>query len=152
MQRYARDNARTPMQWSDAANAGFTSGTPWMKINENYREINAAAQLQDSNSVFRFYQKALALRKRYADVVRDGAFVPIGEQEKAVFAFARRLEGRQLLVVCSLSPKPVRFKIPAELCTGGAQLLLSNVDTPPVLAETIRLAPCASMVWELCMD
>lgn len=152
LQRYARDNARTPMQWSDAANAGFTSGTPWMKINENYREINAAAQLQDSNSVFRFYQKALALRKRYADVVRDGAFVPIGEQEKAVFAFARRLEGRQLLVVCSLSPKPVRFKIPAELCTGGAQLLLSNVDTPPVLAETIRLAPCASMVWELCMD
>ena len=94
----------------------------------------------------------MALRKRYADVVRDGAFVPIGEQEKAVFAFARRLEGRQLLVVCSLSPKPVRFKIPAELCTGGAQLLLSNVDTPPVLAETIRLAPCASMVWELCMD
>ena len=152
LQRYARDNARTPMQWSDTANAGFTSGTPWMKINENYREIHADAQLKDPDSVFRFYQKALALRKTYADIVRDGAFVPIDAQNREVLAFARRLGSRQLLVVCSLSPKPARVKIPAELCTGGAQLLLSNMEAPPALTETMRLAPCASVVWELCMD
>ena len=152
LQRYARDNDRTPMQWSDTANAGFTSGTPWMKINENYREIHADAQLKDPDSVFRFYQKALALRKTYADIVQDGAFVPIDAQNREVLVFARRLGSRQLLVVCSLSPKPARVKIPAELCSGGAQLLLSNMEAPPALTETMRLAPCASVVWELCMD
>lgn len=147
LQRYARDNARTPMQWNSAVNAGFTSGTPWMKINENYRQINAEEQLQNPNSVFRFYQKALALRREYADIVQEGAFLPIGAKDRNVFAFARRLGTRQLVAVCSLSPKAVRFAIPAEFRFGHAQPLLSNQAQPPALSGTVALPPCACAVW-----
>lgn len=147
LQRYARDHARTPMQWSDAPNAGFTSGTPWMKVNDNYKQINAADQQKDPRSVFHFYKTAISLRKAYADIVRDGEVLPIGKKDKNVFAFARRLGKEQLLVVCSLSPKAVRFSVPAEFIRGNAQLLLCNTDTPPVLGEVLQLAPCACAVW-----
>ncbi len=147
LQRYARDNARTPMQWSSAANAGFSSGTPWMKVNENHRQINAEEQLQNPHSVFHFYRQALALRKEYADLVREGAFLPIGERDRNVFAFARRLGAKQLVAVCSLSPKAVRFAIPTEFCAGRARLLLSNQAQPPALAGIVKLPPCACAVW-----
>ena len=64
-----RDNARTPMQWDDSKNAGFTSGTPWIKVNPNYKEVNAAAERKDPDSVFCYYQKLIALRKREAVMV-----------------------------------------------------------------------------------
>lgn len=147
LQRYARDHARTPMQWSDAPNAGFTSGTPWMKVNENYKQINAADQQKDPRSVFHFYKTAISLRKAYADIVRDGEVLPIGKKDKNVFAFARRLGREQLLVVCSLSPKAVRFSVPAEFRTGSEQLLLCNAETPPALGADLQLAPCTCAVW-----
>ena len=68
----SRDNARTPMQWDDSENAGFTTGTPWLKVNPNYREINAAAQTDDPDSVFSFYRRLIALRKEHAVFVDGG--------------------------------------------------------------------------------
>lgn len=149
LQRYARDNARTPMQWNTAKNAGFTQGTPWMKINGNYREINAQSQIQNPDSVFCFYQKALDLRKQYADIVRDGEFSPIDKRNKHVLAFTRQLNGKYLLAVCSLSPKSAKCKIPAYLCTGQATLLLRNTKQPIALTETVYLPPCTCALWEI---
>src|SRR5699024_5776769 len=84
----ARDNARTPMQWDDSENAGFTTGTPWLKVNPNYREINAASQVNDPDSVFSFYRRLIALRKEYAAFV-DGEFELLYAEDPDIFAYTR---------------------------------------------------------------
>ena len=80
------------MQWDSSPNAGFTTGTPWLGVNENYREINAEQALADPDSVFYFYQKLIRLRKE-SPVVQEGKFIPMLETHPQVFAFERRLEG-----------------------------------------------------------
>ncbi|MGN0562344.1 MAG: alpha-glucosidase [Candidatus Fimenecus sp.] len=148
LEHYARDNARTPMQWDSTENAGFTTGTPWAKINENYTEINAAEELQNPDSVLNFYKKALKLRKAYADVVRDGAFIPVNPKNSQVFAYIRDNGKQKLLVVCSLSPKAVRFKMHRDF-DGEVRVLLSNFDNPPLPAGEMYLPPCACAVYEI---
>lgn len=147
LERYARDNARTPMQWANTENAGFTTGTPWAKINENYTEINAADELKNPDSVLRFYQKALKIRKEYADVIRDGAYIPVNLKDSQVFSYIRENGKQKLLVVCSLSPKAVKFK--AHMDFGDARVVLSNIPNPPKPSETMDLSPCACAVYEL---
>lgn len=149
LQRYARDNARTPMQWSAQKNAGFTDGKPWMKINENYTQINAEAQCTDEHSVLSFYKKAIAYRKELADIVRDGAFIPVNAEDKNVFAFARKYNGTQLLIVCSLSPQSTVFEIPAAFCRDDAQLIISNVTKPAPLNRQLALSPCECALWKM---
>lgn len=149
LEHYARDHARTPMQWSSKNNAGFTEGKPWMKINENYKQINAEAQLDDENSVYSFYKKSIALRKELSDIVREGEFIPINADDKNVFAFARRYNGEQLLVVCSLSPKSVDFEIPDNFLCGDAELLIGNTSNPPILKKRIALSPCECAIWKM---
>jgi trehalose-6-phosphate hydrolase len=92
LQERSRDNSRTPMQWDSSPNAGFTTGTPWLGVNENYREINAEQALADPDSVFYFYQKLIRLRKE-SPVVQEGKFIPMLEAHPQVFAFERKLEG-----------------------------------------------------------
>ncbi len=123
----SRDNARTPMQWSRAENAGFTDGTPWFAVNPNYTEINAEAALADPDSVFYFYQRLIALRKR-CPVFRDGDFTLLDPEHERVFAYVRRTADEQLLVVCNFSGEAVDWAPPAEF--GRAELLLSNCGAP----------------------
>lgn len=96
----ARDNARTPMQWDASENAGFTTGTPWIAVNPNYREINAAAEISDPDSVFSYYQRLIALRHKY-DIIVYGDFLPLLEDDPAVYAYERRLGNERLLVACN---------------------------------------------------
>ena len=103
LQERSRDNSRTPMQWDCSPNAGFTTGTPWLGVNENYREINAEQALADPDSVFYFYQKLIRLRKE-SPVVQEGRFLPLLEKHPRIFAFERKLEGEgggSLLVFCN---------------------------------------------------
>ena len=95
-----RDNARTPMQWSDAPQAGFTTGTPWLKINENYRSINVASQEHDPDSVLNYYRSLTALRKSpdYREVFTYGAFQPAYEDTDSIMAYYRILDNRRILV------------------------------------------------------
>ena len=92
LQERSRDNSRTPMQWDSSPNAGFTTGTPWLGVNENYREINAEQALSDPDSVFYFYQKLIRMRKK-SPVVQEGTFIPLLETHPQIFAFERRLAG-----------------------------------------------------------
>ena len=92
LQERSRDNSRTPMQWDSSPNAGFTTGTPWLSVNENYREINAEQARSDPDSVFYFYQKLIRLRKE-SPVVQEGKLIPLLEAHPQVFAFERKLEG-----------------------------------------------------------
>lgn len=147
LKKYARDHARTPMQWSNGKNAGFTDGTPWMKINENYTEINAENQLADENSVFHFYKKALSVRKEYVDIISSGEFIPVGERDKEVFAFIRKLNDKALLVICSLSPNKTIFNLNRKF--NNAKLVLTNSSVPIELSSSITLSPCTCAIWEI---
>lgn len=147
LKRYARDHARTPIQWSSSKNAGFTDGIPWMKINENYKEINAENQLADEKSVLNFYKKALSIRKEYIDIISSGEFIPVDENNKEIFAFIRKLKDKGLLVVCSLSPNKAIFNIGRKF--ESSKLVLTNSDNPVELSASIILPPCACAVWEI---
>lgn len=127
--RRNRDNARTPMQWTDSGNAGFSSGTPWLPVNENHRLINVACQQQDPDSIYHFYKRMIAIRKRH-DVFIDGAFELILAEDPQIFAYLRKLEGETALVMVNLSPDSALYRHPAyPLSSGG--LLLSNMDIKP---------------------
>ena len=102
--RIARDNARTPLQWSREPNAGFTSGTPWIAVNQNYLKINAADEMADPDSVFRYYQKLIALRHQYPIIVY-GEFVPLLEDDPMVYAYQRRLGSQALTVLLNWTEK-----------------------------------------------
>ena len=90
--RYSRDNARTPMQWDASANSGFTNGTPWLKVNPNYRDINVADQMNYEHSVFMFYKKLIQLRKqpRWKETIIYGTLEPVLEDEKNIMAYYRK--------------------------------------------------------------
>ena len=119
----SRDNARTPMQWSDGEQAGFTSGEPWMRINPNYKEINAQAQVEDKNSIFHCYKTLVEFRKKYPVFV-DGSFEMLLEKDENIFAYTRDNADAQLLVVCNFYGKTIAF--PNEIQKDVMELLLCN--------------------------
>ncbi len=98
----SRDNARTPVQWDDSPNAGFTTGTPWIMVNPNYKKINAKDQLAREDSVFHYYQKLIALRHE-KDIIVYGDYALLLPEHPAVYAYTRSLDGEMLLVLCNFS-------------------------------------------------
>lgn len=100
---FSRDNARTPFQWSGSENAGFTTGRPWLKVNENYKVINANSQIEDEESVFNFYKKLINLRKseEFKDALVYGEFVPTFEEYDNLFAFYRQGESKKLMILAN---------------------------------------------------
>lgn len=135
----SRDNARTPMQWEDAANAGFSAGTPWIAVNPNFREINAAEQLAREDSVFHFYRKLVALRHSH-EIIAYGRYQLILEDHPQVYAYTREWKCRRLLVVCNLTGNATTAELPAEFRSGN--MLISNYDNTN-LNEHMVLRP-----WE----
>ncbi len=121
-----RDNARTPMQWSEEKNAGFTKGTPWLPINANYRSINARAALSDPNSIFYYYQKLIQLRKTYP-IFRTGRFALLLPEDENIFAYTRSSANGQLLVVCNFTEKDLPFALPDAF--RDAKRLIGNYPT-----------------------
>lgn len=119
----SRDNARTPMQWNNKENAGFTEGKPWIKVNPNYKEIHAKKQLKEEDSIFKCYQKLIRLRKEYS-IFADGKFRMLCKEDESVFAYTRENEDFQLLVICNFYDKTVRN--PLEEPEASAKLLISN--------------------------
>ena len=120
----SRDNARTPMQWDDSAQGGFTSGKPWIRINSNYKEINAVQQLGDPDSVFHYYQKLIRLRKE-KDIIVYGDFEALCRDDDKIFAYTRKLDQKKLLTVCNFSAQNAEMDIPEEFA--GAQCLITNL-------------------------
>ena len=123
--RFGRDNSRTPMQWSDAPEGGFTTGTkPWLAVNPNYTTINAAAELKDADSVLHFTQKAIALRHAHHAFVY-GDYKDLDPANPQVFAYTRSLGEERYLVVLNFSQKPIAYTLPAQLRAGS--LVLANL-------------------------
>ena len=120
----SRDNARTPMQWDDSLNAGFTTGTPWLDVNPNYKEINAKSQMEEPNSIFSYYKNLIALRKEYPVFV-EGDFELVFPENNQLFSYTRTFEGKTLWVLCNFYGDEVSIEIPKEL-KGEKKLLISN--------------------------
>jgi len=119
----SRDNARTPMQWDDSPQAGFTDGEPWIKVNPNYTEINAAEQVDRPDSVWSCYRQLIEFRKRYS-IFADGKFALLCREHPQIFAYTRESGTERLLVVCNFSREETSYPNPAQWA--GMELLLSN--------------------------
>ncbi|HEH9399024.1 TPA: alpha,alpha-phosphotrehalase [Aeromonas sobria] len=142
----SRDNSRTPMQWSAAPNAGFTSGTPWLQPAANYPEINAEAALADQHSVFWHYRDLIALRKAHP-IFTQGDYQELLTGHPQIWAYARRANGQTLLVVSNFYGEPVEFALPAELQSGQGRLLLGNYPDSLAQPQSGMLRPYESLIW-----
>ncbi|AUT42237.1 alpha,alpha-phosphotrehalase [Aeromonas sp. ASNIH5] len=142
----SRDNSRTPMQWSAASNAGFTSGTPWLKPAANYPEINAEAALADQHSVFWHYRDLIALRKAHP-IFTQGDYQELLAGHPQIWAYVRRANGQTLLVVSNFYGEPVEFALPAERQSGEGRLLLGNYPDSPARPQSCKLRPYESLIW-----
>ena len=123
--RCSRDSARTPVQWSAEENAGFSTGKPWFYVNENYPQVNVAAQESDPDSLLNFYRKAIRLRKSLS-VVQDGSYREFYRHSGKLYVYTRETAQQRLLVVCSFTEKPVRFRAPKGCRLDAMELLLEN--------------------------
>ena len=123
--RCSRDSARTPVQWSAEENAGFSTGKPWFFVNENYPQVNVAAQENDPDSLLNFYRKAIRLRKSLS-VVQDGSYREFYRHSGKLYVYTRETARERLLVVCSFTEKPVRFRAPKGCRLDAMELLLEN--------------------------
>ncbi|MFR3792913.1 MAG: glycoside hydrolase family 13 protein [Blautia massiliensis (ex Durand et al. 2017)] len=139
--RVGRDNARTPMQWTAGPNAGFTTGTPWMRVNPNHTAVNAEAALADPDSVFHTYQKLIALRKAYPVFV-EGDFTLLCPDDEQVFAYVRRGGGQVMLVAVNLSGRPAAFPLPEEFAAATPLLATAGAPVPGTLRPWEALLYC----------
>ena len=165
--KYGRDNARTPFQWDDSENAGFTTGKPWFRVNPNYREINLAAQRRDPESLYHYYRKLSALRKdpEYKDILVEGDFEPYLPEMHNVMAYFRRLpgpvsgsgqkmpdethgrekDGRTILVIANFQKEARKLPLPGKV----QKVLLSNLDDVDFAEGEISLKGYQAAVLEI---
>ena len=142
---FSRDNARTPVQWNTEKNAGFTTGTPWLEVNPDYKEINVESQLTDSGSLLSFYKKMTALRKtqEYKDTFVYGSFKPYKEDQENLIAYTRT-EEKNILVMGNLQSQPRNVELPGEV----KNVLLNNQEEVQIKNGTISLNPYQFVILE----
>ncbi len=145
--RFSRDNARTPFQWDDSKHAGFTDGAPWLHVNPNYTDINAASQIHDENSVFAHYKKLAALRKNplYRETLVYGALEPVWEDRHNLMAYYRKGENQTLLVIANYQNEPQAITLNAPY----QKLLLNNYNELDTDRTNITLKSYQAIVLEL---
>lgn len=134
LRKKSRDNSRTPMQWDDSTNAGFSTGTPWIKVNPNHTEINAREQLQRPDSVFHYYQKLIQLRKQH-EIIVYGKYELLDGTNPDVYAYTRTLDNEKLLIVCNFTSKETDYPIP-EMYKDGSCLISNYPDN--TIGNTLR--------------
>ena len=142
----SRDNARTPMQWSDTENAGFTTGTPWLKVNEKYHAINVADQEKDPDSVLQYYRKLIALRKSeaYRELFTYGEFTQVYGKMDHIMAYTRTLDEKKVLVAANFGETEVVLSVQQPV----KQVLLFNQPVE-IEADHIILPGCGVLVAEM---
>lgn len=140
---HSRDNSRTPMQWDDSINAGFTTGTPWIQTADNYTEINVKNSLEDKDSIFYYYQKLIQLRKDY-DVIAYGDIKPLLREDKRVFVYERNYKGQKLIVICNFYPTTYEIELPYDL--SNYKCILNNYKNE-AKAKKIALKPYETLVY-----
>ncbi len=143
-----RDNSRTPMQWSDAEQAGFTTGTPWLKVNPNYKEINVEKEMKEPNSIYHHYRKLIVLRKSNPTAVY-GAYDLVLPDHRQIYAYTRTLGEDRLLVLANLSGEAAECSLPDSVAYTSAELLLISGDSGDRSLRDLRMAPYEARVYRL---
>ena len=141
-----RDNARTPMQWDSTENAGFTTGKPWLKVNKNYKFINAEDCLQDKDSIFYHYKKLIDIRK-HNDTIIYGDYKLLLPEDKNVFAYSRKLNGDKIVVVCNFYNKEVNLNFNEDF--NNVEILLSNYKDSSILMKDLKLRPYEAIMYRV---
>jgi len=143
------DNARTPMQWDASDHAGFTTGTPWIKVNPNYQAINAKQAVADPHSIFAYYQQLIRLRKANPVIVY-GTYDLLDETDATIYAFTRTLNDDRLLIILNFTNTMPVFSIPTSIVSANAELLISNypVDSPDLISN-LTLRPYEARVYRI---
>ena len=141
-----RDNARTPMQWDNSENAGFTTGKPWLAVNKNYEYINVKQCVEDENSIFNHYRKLIDIRK-HNDTIVYGDYTLLSLNDKNIFAYSRALNGDKILVVCNFYGNEVNFKFQQDF--NYAEILLSNYNDSSALIENLNLRPYEAIMFRV---
>lgn len=144
----SRDNARTPMQWDDTANAGFTEGTPWIGVNKNYKEINAEQCLADPDSIFYYYQELIRLRHEMP-IITDGVYELLDQENESVYAYLRKGEKETLLVVANFTDEPINYHVDENVQAAKSRLLISNYNAAETLERDFALEPYGACVYLL---
>ena len=144
----SRDNSRTPVQWNDDDNAGFTKGTPWIPISKEYKRINAEKALEDANSVFYHYQKLIRLRKDH-DVISNGKIKFILEEHDKVLSYVRTLDNTTLIVINNFYGEETKIELPDEYLNSKSksEILISNYKDSNILNKNLILRPYESLVY-----
>lgn len=145
LKRAGRDNARTPMQWDDSPNAGFTTGNPWIKVCGNYKTINARDQVQDPHSVYSYYKELIRLRHTY-DVIVYGNYELLAPLDEALFLYTRTLGQEKLLIICNFTDKQAALpECPDIAALEQAHVLISNYEE----GDRTVIRPYEAVVYKL---
>lgn len=144
----SRDNARTPMQWDNNLNGGFSKATPWIDVNPNYKQINVKESLEDSNSIFNYYKELIKLRHNN-DTIVYGDVKLIYPENESIFAYTRNLDDEQLMVVLNFYENEIDFKIPDNIDIDKLEIILSNYKDKVIKNETIKLRPYEAIVYKV---
>ncbi|WP_252250209.1 alpha-glucosidase [Clostridium sp. ZBS13] len=145
--KYSRDNARTPFHWNNGKNAGFTEGNPWITINENYKHINAESQISDENSVLSFYKKLIKLRKsdEFKDAIVYGEFKPTLEQYDNIFSFYRKGKEKKLMLIANYQKDEYKIRIPSL----PKKVLINNYETITIEENELNLQGYQVLILEI---
>jgi len=143
--RFGRDNVRSPMQWNDKKNAGFTTGTPWLPLCANYQTVNAESQIHDKESVFSFYKQLIAIRKHsaYSDLIEQGTYTLLEPDHPQLFAYERRFKNKGLLVLANYGTVPLHHQIDQKI----VKTILST--RPQKIESSVDLMPYEALVLEI---
>jgi trehalose-6-phosphate hydrolase len=150
LQSKSRDNSRTPVQWDDGVNSGFTTGTSWISVSKNFKEINAAKALEDKTSIFYHYQKLVTLRKQY-DVIAYGDYEPMLEKNMDIFAYIRSYENQKLLVINNFYSRETNFELTSNIDLQGynGRVLISNYEDSSEDFTKVKLRAYESIAYLL---
>ena len=141
----SRDNSRTPVQWDNTENSGFSTGKPWIKMGKMADGINVEEDLKNEKSVFSYYKKLINMRKEY-DIIRDGNFTILDADSEDTFIYTRETEREVLYVICNLTDKTLEIDKKITDSAAGGKCLITNTDIP---CEKGMLKPYETSVWLL---
>jgi len=143
-----RDNARTPVQWNASEHAGFTTGTPWISVNPNYKEVNVEQAVADPDSIFHYYKQLIKLRKEN-DVIVYGTYDLLLDDHEQIYAYTRTLKKEKLLVILNFSDHRPVFRLPEDMICRDVEVLISNYEQPEEPdVSSIKLRPYEAVVYK----
>ncbi|HBX49268.1 MAG TPA: glucohydrolase, partial [Clostridiaceae bacterium] len=143
----SRDNSRTPMQWNDSRNAGFSDAKPWIRVNSNYKKINAALQINNPDSILNYYKKLIKLRKNN-DTLIYGKFIEINKENEEIYSYIRELGDEAFLIIANFFDGTPEFILPDSVKINDPNLVLANYPCSSSELNNMKLRPYEARIYK----